>query len=506
MKRFCFLLFLSLLPTLFFAQSTWYMDLPGTSFGEECTATYDGGVVSIAYLEHRITKLDAAGTLLWSVVIDTNALQYLTAVTETEDHGIVVVGSHDNWTATLVWKLDENGNMLWQKRFNPTGQGLTVNWVCPAHGDGGFLIGGGECSMQAYVIRCDANGAIIWQKQYFGLTSAATGFFSRFVQASGSGYIGTFSRLESGDLDWGILKINDTGDPVWAKALDEGLERDEVEDAVSTAAGGLAVLGVTTNYQAPNNEYKMTFTVFDATGSVQNYRVYDYTEQLQPVAIAQTNDGGFVMTGSTFSLETMVVKTDGLGGVQWKTLGTGNNTQSGSGVAPAPGDMFYLAAHDFNHKATVAKLSALTGQGICTETPFTFSPATQTVMTLPLTVSSITGTATVVSINYPYHSDNTPATLVCGTVATDQPVAAPALTCSPNPFASQLHVDLGAALPQGAVLRLHDLQGRIVAQSVVAEAVQTLDWSLPTLPDGMYLLQLEADGHTQSIKLMHQGE
>ena len=482
------------------------MDLPGFAFAGNCVATADGGVVGISYLDHKITKLDADGTLLWSFVIDTSALQYLITVTETEDHGIVAVGSHDNWTASLVWKLDQNGNLLWQKRFNPQGQNLTVHWVCPAHGDGGFLIGGGECAMQYYVVRCDANGDILWQKQYFGLTTAPTGYIPTCVQAQGSGYLCTFNRLESGDLDWGIFKIDDTGNLVWAKALDEGVERDEVKGAVKTAAGGMAVLGTTTNYQAPNNENKMTLTVFGASGNILNYRVYDYTEQLQPRAITQTDDGGFVLTGSTFSLETMLVKTDGLGGIQWQKLDAGSASQEGYGLANAGNDMFFLSAMDFTHKTTLSKMSASTGQGICNESPLQLSPSTRTVNTIPLAGATTAGTASAVALTYPHHTDNTAASTICTFVATASPSIAQAMQCSPNPFLHRMRVDLGATLQTSGWLRLYDLQGRAVAELEVAAGNSAVEWAMHDLVPGAFFLRLEAEGLSKSLKVVHIGE
>jgi Secretion system C-terminal sorting domain len=478
------------------------MDLPSSSFPGECTATYDGGVVGISFLDHRITKLDASGTLLWSFVIDTSALQYLIGVIETEDHGIVAVGSHDNWNASLVWKLDENGNLLWQKRFNPTGQKLTVAWICPAHGDGGFLIGGGECAMEYYVIRCDANGDIQWQKQYFGLTSAPTGVILSLVQAPGSGYFGTFNRLETGDLDWGVLKIDDTGNLLWAKALDEGIERDEVVAAVATSAGGMAVVGTTTNYQAPNNKNKMTFTVFNGSGTILNYRVYDYAQQLQPHTITQTDDGGFVLAGSTAALETMVVKVDGLGGLQWQKIDAGSASQEAFGLANAGGGMFFMSAGDFTHKATLSKLSSLSGQGLCNEGALQLS--THTVSMIPITVASAAGTAVNTTISYPHYNTTTAATTICTSVANESEVFAQPLSASPNPFTSHLHVNLGAALEKDALLKLYDLQGKQVAQIAVPQGVTEIDWSLSNLAPGAYLLR--ADGSKEAIKLMHLGE
>lgn len=482
------------------------MDLPGTDFVGECVATHDGGVVVVTFLQNKIIKLDASGNLLWTYVIDTSGVQFLRGVTETEDHGIVAFGSVGSFSSTHVIKLDENGNRLWEKNFNVPGQTLTAQWVCPAHGDGGFLIGGGECALQFYVARCDSNGSIQWVQQFFGLTTAPTGFFSDMVQAPGSGYVATYSKLDNSDLDWGILKLDDNGGFVWAKALDEGAERDEVVDAVPTLAGGVAVLGTTTNYQAPNNENKMTLTTFDGSGNRLSYRVYDYTEQLQPRALTQVSDGGFVITGSTFSLTTLLVKTDILGAIQWQKVGNIATTQEGYGLAMAPNDMFYLSAGDFTHKTTVAKLSALTGQGVCAEAPIQLSTSSHQPPMLTPTGSSFAGAIVATPVNYPHYSETIQPTLVCGVLADEAPMPTATLQASPNPFSGNLHIDLGESLPSDGVLSLYDLSGARVAQIPVMAGTEKLDWELPALANGLLLLKLEGAGQSRTLKLVHTGK
>ena len=288
------LVFLALLfPLLCFSQSTWLLDLPGTDFGDKCAPTYDGGAVMITQFVNHVLKVDANGSVVWNAEIDTTGLQYLRGLTETSDHGVVAYGAGNGWAYSVVFKFDENGNVLWQKRYDPPSQNLTIAWICPTEGDGGFIFGGGECAMATYVVRCDMNGDIVWQKQYYGLQGgAATGFYSSMQKTSPSSFMGTFSTLTNGDIDWGFVKLDGSSNPVWAKLIDEGAERDEVVGSTATQAGGIAVLGTTTNYQAPNNENKMTLTVIDSNGTILAYRVYDYTEQLQPSAIIQTSDGG----------------------------------------------------------------------------------------------------------------------------------------------------------------------------------------------------------------------
>lgn len=495
-----------LFPLLCFSQSAWLMDLPGTDFGDKCAPTYDGGAVMITQFNDHVLKVDASGNVLWNVSIDTTDLQYLRGLTETSDHGIVVYGAGNGWAFSVVFKFDENGNVVWQKRFDPPSQNLTIAWICPTEGDGGFLFGGGECAMATYVVRCDMNGDIVWQKQYYGLQgTASTGFYSSMQKTSSNSFMGTFSTLSNGDLDWGFVKLDGSSNPVWSKLFDGGAQRDEVVGSTLRQAGGIAVLGTTTNFQAPNNENKMTLTVIDSNGTVLSYMVYDYTEQLQPTAIIQTSDGGYVLTGSTFSLETLVIKTDATGNIQWQKVGNGSVTQSGTGLAPGVGGMFYLAGHAFTEKAFIAHMTEQSGQGLCAEGSIQLSPASNVPTVTPLNAIPVPGNAIPSPLNYAVQNITTPPQVVCTSVAREEPAAVHPLQCSPNPFTDRLDVAITGGIEEGAVLRLLDLSGRVVAERPVQAGETTLEWRTGRLPAGMYLLEYVHGATRSSMKLVCNG-
>lgn len=495
-----------LFPLLCFSQNTWVLDLPGTDFGSLCAPTYDGGAAMITQSNDHVLKVDASGNLLWNAGIDTTGLQYLRGLTETSDHGIVAFGAGNGWSYSVIFKFDENGNILWQKRYDPPSSNLTIAWVCPTEEDGGFLFGGGECAMATYVVRCDNNGDIVWQKQYFGLQGGAgTGYCSTMQRTSPSSYMGTFNIITNGDLDWGFLKLDGSSNPILAKLIDEGPERDEVVASTATQAGGIAVVGTTTNYQLPSNENKMTLTVIDSNGTVLAYRVYDYTEQLQPAAIAQTSDGGYVITGSTYSLEILVVKTDATGNIQWQKVGTGSVTQSGTGVAPAGGGMFFLAGHAFNEKAFIALLTESSGQGLCAEGSIQLSPAAYFPTVTPLIASPASGTAIESTINYSIQNITTAPQVVCTSVGVDGATPSTTLQCSPNPFSDRLSVSVDEAVGGDGVLRLLDLGGRLIAERQVHAGELDLDWNVGKLPAGMYLLEHLHGGTRSATRLVCNG-
>jgi len=98
-------------------------DVIETSDGDLVVAgtSYSFQVVGLSQ-DAWIARLDSSGAILWQYAYGTATDDYVSAIIETSDGGLVVVGStgatsildpQDAW----IMKLDEDGDILWQKRF-----------------------------------------------------------------------------------------------------------------------------------------------------------------------------------------------------------------------------------------------------------------------------------------------------------------------------------------------------------------------------------------------------
>ncbi|MBK9448192.1 MAG: T9SS type A sorting domain-containing protein [Bacteroidetes bacterium] len=501
------LIFILLFPTILVAQNTWSVDLPGLAPIRESVATYDGGVVVVTYQPNNIMKLDESGALVWSYVIDSGSLQMLFSLTETEDHGIVAFGNFADYSSTYVVKLDENGNKLWEKAYSTTAGGLTAQWACPAHGDGGFLFGGGECGLKFYATRCDANGSVMWTREYQWLAGQFGGYLDCMVQAADGGYFATFNNYVAPDLDWGLIKIDGSGAFEWAKVSDDVVYNNVVKATVATTTGGVAVLGVSYNTQLPNGaQQNMTLTTFDSAGNRLSHHVYDYPESIQPEGIIQTSDGGFILTGCVATtMRVLLVKTDSLGGIIWQKAGRGYAWQFGMGLAAARDEMFYLAGHDDVHWSFLNMMSVAGGDGFCAEDTVQLTVTSPATPILTATCSPWNGTVNAIPMADLSHTEMQQPTFLCTKVSNNPVVLTPPLVASPNPFTSTLNVEFGDALLTEGHLRIHDLQGRIVHEAIVASGISSLEMDIPHLPNGMLLLTLENEGIVRTLKLVHAG-
>jgi hypothetical protein len=134
-----------------------------------------------------VVKITSTGDLIWERSFGGSGIEISYDIAKTTDNGYVITGntfSNDtdvskNNGESDVWliKLDDNGNLIWEKTLGGTqfdaAQGVYTSL------DGGFLIAGNSKSSDLdtdanmgendlWVIKTDDNGALIWQQTFGG--------------------------------------------------------------------------------------------------------------------------------------------------------------------------------------------------------------------------------------------------------------------------------------------------------------------------------------------------
>ncbi len=144
-------------------------------YGYAIDETSDGGylitgnVIEIGVLGGMpLIKTDANGDILWAKCFNGFNVGY--SVKQTSDGGCVVLGTHysTNYDLYLV-RLTDQGDTLWTRSFGGT-EGDEAGSVVETS-DGGFIISGwtrsfGAGMKDAYLIRTDMNGDLIWSRAY----------------------------------------------------------------------------------------------------------------------------------------------------------------------------------------------------------------------------------------------------------------------------------------------------------------------------------------------------
>jgi hypothetical protein len=135
-------------------------------------ATYSFGAGSN---DAWIMKLDENGVVDWQKAYGGTGVEYPNYVLQTQDGGYIVSGytssfgtvGQDSW----IMKLDENGVVEWQKAYGGTGRDFTSPVQQTL--DGGYIVVGwtysfGNGGVDLWLFKLDENGNIVWQKTYGG--------------------------------------------------------------------------------------------------------------------------------------------------------------------------------------------------------------------------------------------------------------------------------------------------------------------------------------------------
>ncbi|MEO7312264.1 MAG: hypothetical protein ABIX01_17820 [Chitinophagaceae bacterium] len=173
--------------------------------------------------------------------------------------GLINYGGQDAW----VIKLDPNGKIVWQRLMGGTGTFDTFQDII-ADGSGGYLIIGGTTSsnsgtltgitgnggQDAWLVKLDASGNMIWQKLFGG---AGNDYFFSIIESGDGGFIiagGTYSSssgtlgsiTNNGAIDGWVIKVDTNGNTIWQK-LFGGDIADVFYTIAATTDGGFMLAG-----------------------------------------------------------------------------------------------------------------------------------------------------------------------------------------------------------------------------------------------------------------------
>jgi len=253
------------------------------------------------------------------------------SVQQTSDGGYIVAGETNSFSASyygdaFLVKTDANGNIIWAKTYRGT------SWDRARHvqqiSDGGYIVAGytesfGAGGIDIFLIKTDASGNVQWAKTYGGIDDDTA---YSVQQTSDGGYIvaGWTRSFGAGGRDIFLIKTDANGNIIWAKTYG-GTSGDYAYSVQQTYDGGYIVAGSTYSFSVGLSDIFLIKT--DAFGNVIWAKTYGGTSGDRAYSVQQTSDGGYILTGWTLSFgagdyDIFLIKTDANGNVQWaKTYG-----------------------------------------------------------------------------------------------------------------------------------------------------------------------------------------
>jgi PKD repeat protein len=200
-----------------------------------------------------LVKTDAIGNAQWNKTYGGTGLDSAAALVQTADGGYALAGLTESFGAGTrdFWliKTDANGNAQWDKTYGGTGEDWARALVQTS--DGGYALAGVTSSFGAgyrdfWLVKTDASGNLQWDKTWGGTGQDEA---DSLVQTGDGGYAlaGFTESFGAGMWDAWVIKTDSSGNMMWNKTYG-GMNFDEFINLILTSDGGYALAGFTYSF------------------------------------------------------------------------------------------------------------------------------------------------------------------------------------------------------------------------------------------------------------------
>jgi hypothetical protein len=330
-----------------------------------------------------IVKLNPSGILLWQKCFGGSDFDSARSTIQTSDGGYLITGFADSndgdvsgnhgWSDMWALKTDSSGNIIWQKCLGGTDDESSRSVIETS--DGGYLLAGytwsddGDVSgnhgdSDFWIVKIDISGNLLWQKcfggsdydhAYSGLETSDGGYLVAGYTYSNDGNVSG----NHGNSDYWVVKTDTAGNLLWQKCFG-GSDFDYAHSVIETSDGGYLVAGYSYSNDgnvSGNQGYSDYWIVkLDSSGNLLWEKSLGGSDDDQSYSVIQTSDGGYMVTGYSFSTDGdvsgnhgetdyWIVKLDSSGNVIWQDCLGGSDYDEAYGLTDLS-DGRYLIAGD----------------------------------------------------------------------------------------------------------------------------------------------------------------
>ena len=339
--------------------------------------TSDGGYIVAGFIEVGtdsdlwLLKLDNNGSIVWQKTYGGSGYVYPNSVQQTSDGGYILAGytkafGAGGWDAWVV-KLDSSGGVTWQKTYGGTGSDYALD---ARQTSGGYIVAGmtnsyGTGDSDAWILKLDENGGIVWQKTYGG----TGGDWANSVRETTGGYIVAGSK----NNDYWVLKIDTVGEVTWQKTYG-GSGQDGGYLIRTTKDGGYILAGYGDSSFSAGSWDIWVLKLTDS-GAITWQKTYGGTGDDRTYSFEQTEDEGYIIAGYTHSFgpgfgDILLLKLNANGSIAWeKTFGSPSSVDYAYDVKQTSDGGYVVAGFtsstDADTDILVMKLNSAGSIGTC---------------------------------------------------------------------------------------------------------------------------------------------
>ncbi len=313
-------------------------------------------VTEVLTASFEVTERDTT----WTHTFGGSSADGVQAMQQTIDGGFILAGYTFSFGSSYVnaylVRTDAAGNLVWSNAYG--GAGWEYLFAVAETADGGFVAAGyttstGAGSMDMYLLRVDAQGNLLWERTFGGAgIDVAQGVA---VDSQGDLVLAGYTHSSgAGENDVFIVKTDAEGNELWSQVRG-GEESDAAMDVLVDNQGNYLVAGASGSFEAENRDVYVLKLSPD--GNIFWEQLYghhgDFLSYEWGNDIIETSDGGYLVAGnsnaalggSTGELMNMyLVRIDAQGNLLWEEFaGRGQFYDYGNAVLELPGGDFLVA-------------------------------------------------------------------------------------------------------------------------------------------------------------------
>jgi len=250
-----------------------------------------------------VIKTDANGNEQWNTTYGGTGHDQATSILQTSDTGYIVSGMTKSFGDNEAWlfKIDQDGDLQWNKTYGDHDDTGEYFMEVLQTTDGGFIAAGrnylsGGANSDMYVVRTDAAGEIVWEKQLggpfsdgcLGITQTTDGGYCLTGQSSPS-----MTTLE----DISLFKIDSMGNELWSRFYGSPFF-DTGASVIQWPDGGYLIAG---EYSRSSRHTDAILLKTDAEGNREWDAMLGGEGSDGFLEAVQTADGGVIVIGFTES-------------------------------------------------------------------------------------------------------------------------------------------------------------------------------------------------------------
>lgn len=255
------------------------------------TSSYGAGNTDV-----YLVKVDSMGVVTWGKTFGGFGNDVGRSIIQLNDSGYVITGFTNSYGAggydAYLIRTDKLGNLIWQKAWGGLDWDFAYDLVQAA--DGNIVICGntqsyGNGKVDGMVAKFDVNGTLVWQKFYGGVEDDE---FRGLYTNNGTEFLAAGNTKSFGDLNGDMLcyKVDNNGDSLLRIAYGGPLY-DGANDVIINPVNEIILVGGSNSFT--NGQMDAFFAKFSSTGTFMAKRFHGLSgkdEQFYKITKSQTYD------------------------------------------------------------------------------------------------------------------------------------------------------------------------------------------------------------------------